>query len=390
MEAMNQTSGPLGEYTGETTSGPASLNGNHRTSGWFSRLRNFLSVRASHPSSSSAAASASLTSHDLTAFVLLGGGSRGAAQAGALATILEHGICPDVIIGVSAGAWNGAYLAVDPTPERARKLCDIWAGLKNSDLLGGGWWRAAVSAVSGRASLYSADGPLGVAHRYMEKLFFEELKTPLHILAANLTTGQPMLFSSGRILPAVLASSAVPGVFPPMIVDGQVYVDGGLLEWDACAAALRLGAQKIYLFGCGVVDELSPRMTGPRAAAEASRRRMSNGKTPSPIAPDGPELGPTVGANLLEVLERSWDVVSRYQFRRAVEELRAGGADVVSIEPMLPLLSRPLDFSHSEIIIAAGRAAAEAALHLAEQTRLAQMAEAASDHPEPPTARLAG
>jgi predicted acylesterase/phospholipase RssA len=275
---------------------------------------------------------------------------------------MEHGVRPDVIIGVSAGAWNGAYLAVDPTPERARALCDIWAGLRNSDLLGGGWWRAAVSAVSGRASLYSAAGPLGVADRYMEKHTFEDLKIPLHILATNLTTAQPMLFSSGRLLPAVLASSAVPGVFPPMVIDEQVYVDGGLLEWDACATALRLGAQKIYLIGCGAVGELSPKMSGPPAAVDAARRKAANGKLPLPVNPGDPDLAHMVGANLLEVLERSWDVVSRYQFRRAVEELRAGGAHVVSIEPLLPLLSRALDFNRSGVMIAAGRAAAEIAL----------------------------
>jgi predicted acylesterase/phospholipase RssA len=361
MAAINQTPGPLRE----SMSDPASFNGSSH-SGWFARLRQFWLARAARPAPSAASDTpASLTSPDLTAFVLLGGGSRGAAQAGAIAAVMEHGVRPDVIIGVSAGAWNGSYLAVDPTPERARALCDIWAGLKNSDMLGGGWWRAAVSAVSGRASLYSAAGPLSVAHRYMDKDLFEELKTPLHILATNLTTAQPMLFSSGRLLPAVLASSAVPGIFPPMVIEGQVYVDGGLLEWDACAAALRLGAQKIYLFGCGSAGELSPRMTGPRAAA-AARRSASNGKTPLlPAGLDGLELGPTVGANLLEVLERSWDVVSQYQFRRAVEELRAGGASVVSIEPMLPLPARPLDFSRGAVMIAAGRVAAEAALKLA-------------------------
>jgi predicted acylesterase/phospholipase RssA len=321
--------------------------------------------------------------------VLLGGGARGAAQAGALAEVMEHGVQPDVIIGVSAGAWNGAYLAVDPTPERARALCAIWAGLKNSDLLGGGWWRAAVSAVSGRASLYSAAGPISVAHRYMEKHLFEELKTPLHILATNLTTGQPTLFSSGKILPAVLASSAVPGIFPPMVLDGQIYVDGGLLEWDACAEALRLGAQKIYLFGCGSIGELSPRLSRPRAAAESARHKAANGKRPSPAGLDGLELGPTIGANLLEVLERSWDVISQYQFLRAVEGLRAGGADVVSIEPILPLFSRPLDFSRSEAMIAAGRAAAEAALNPGAPASLAGTDAAASGESAPSSASLA-
>ncbi len=363
MEAVHQTPDPLRE----SHSDAALLNGQPHP-GWFARLRHFWSAHTSHSPSAASSTPASLTSPDLTAFVLLGGGSRGAAQAGAIAAVMEHGVRPDVIIGVSAGAWNGAYLAVDPTPERARELCDIWAGLRNSDLLGGGWWRAAVSAVSRRASLYSAAGPLAVAERYMEKHFFEDLKIPLHILATNLTTAQPMLFSSGRLLPAVLASSAVPGVFPPMVIDGQVYVDGGLLEWDACAAALRLGAQKIYLIGCGAVGEISPKMSGPYGAAESARRRTitrrraTNGKTPLTAASGEPDLAQTVGANLLEVLERSWDVVSRYQFQRAVETLHASGAHVVSIEPLLPLFSRALDFNRSVVMIASGRAAAEIAL----------------------------
>jgi predicted acylesterase/phospholipase RssA len=332
-------------------------------SGWLSRMRQYWLAHTARATPAAAEdAPASLTSPDLTAFVLLGGGSRGAAQAGAIAAVLEHGVRPDVIIGVSAGAWNGAYLAVDPTPERARALCAIWTSLKSSDLLGGGWWHAAFSAVSGQASLYSAAGPLGVAHRYMEKHLFEELKIPLHILAANLTTGRPMLFSSGHILPAVLASSAVPGIFPPVVLEKQIYVDGGLLEWDACAAALRLGAQKIYLFGCGAIGELSPRMTGPRLVVAAARRKVSNGRIPLPPLFHGLDMRATVGANLLEVLERSWEVVNQYQFQRAVETLRADGANVTAIEPMLPLLARGLDFSRSAVMIAAGRAAAEAAL----------------------------
>ncbi len=386
MRPDDQTSGSLRESAADA----ASLNGAPHP-GWFARLRQLWSVRTSRVSSPiDAPAPASLTSPNLIAFVLLGGGARGAAQAGSIAVALEQGIRPDVIIGVSAGAWNGAYLAVDPTPERARALCAIWAGLKNSDLLDGGWWRAAVSAVSGRASLYSAAGPLSIAHRYMEKQLFEELKTPLHILATNLTTAQPKLFSSGPLLPAVLASSAVPGIFPPMVVDGQVYVDGGLLEWDACAQALRLGAQKIYLFGCGSIGELSPRLSRPRAAAEAMRRKASNGKLTAPAASDGLGLGPTVGANLLEVLERSWDVVSQYQFRRAVEGLRASGAKVISIEPKLPLLSRPLDFNRSEVIIAAGRAAAEIALGIGAPAASAEAGDTTRDAPDPSPMSLAG
>ena len=358
MTSKDDLSGPSGQ------SSPAadSLNGALR-SGWLTRLAGVWSARSTRRAPSPIELPhAALAAPDMTAFVLLGGGARGAAQAGALAVALEQGIRPDVIIGVSAGAWNGAYLAVDPTAERARALCAIWAGLKNSDLLGGGWWRAAVSAVSGRASLYGAEGPIQVGRRYMEKQAFAELQIPLYILATNLTTGQPKLFSSGRILPAVLASSAVPGIFPPVVLDGQVYVDGGLLEWDACAEALRLGAQRIYLFGCGSISELSPRLALSRGAVRHAARRALNGKGRDEHEPPDEELEQGIAANLLEVLERSWDVISHYQFRRAVEGLRAGDASVVSIDPLLPPHSRALDFSRSAALVAAGRAAAEAAL----------------------------
>ena len=328
---------------------------------WIDRLRQLWTVRVSHASKPAPhAKDTALAAPDKVAFVLLGGGSRGAAQAGALAVALERGIKPDVIIGVSAGAWNGAYLAVDPTPERARQLCNIWAGLKTTDLLGGGWWRAAISAVSGRPALYGAEGPVRVARRYLDRQTFEELKTPLYILAANLTNGQPKLFSSGRIVPAMLASSAVPGVFPPVVLDGQVYADGGLLEWDACAEALRLGAQKIYLFACGSIGELSPRLSLPPEALENGNGKATNGRRQITAFLAQQRSEPAIGATLLDVLERSWDVVSRFQFQRAVEGLRAGGADVISIEPLLPLLAHPLDFSHCQMMVDAGRASAEA------------------------------
>jgi predicted acylesterase/phospholipase RssA len=355
--------------SGQSTHDVISPDGSSR-SGWLARLVGLWTARAARRAPSpNGSASVSLAAPDKTVFVLLGGGARGAAQAGALAVVLEQGVRPDVIIGVSAGAWNGAYLAVNPTAERARELCAIWAGLKNSDLLGGGWWRAAVSAVSGRASLYSAEGPIRVARRYMDRQSFAELQVKLYILATNLSTGQPKLFSSGRVLPAVLASSAVPGIFPPVILDKQVYVDGGLLEWDACAEALRLGAQCIYLFGCGSIGELSPRLTLPKRAARNAAGKAPNWKGRSgKEQPDGEEEQDlekqNLAANLLDVLERSWDVVSHYQFHRAVQDLRAGGARVVSIDPHLPQSSRALDFNHSEALITAGRAAAEAALAL--------------------------
>jgi NTE family protein len=336
---------------------PQALRGN-----WLGRLFRLLTPASLPTPPASKQTNASPEAREKTVFVLLGGGSRGAAQAGSLAAVMEHGIRPDVIIGVSAGAWNGAYLAVNPTPERARTLCDLWAGTKTTDLLGGGWWQAAVSAVSGRPALYSSDGPVRVAHRYLPVHTFEELQVPLHIVAANLTTGQPTLFSSGRLLPAVLASSAVPGIFPPVVKDGQVYVDGGLEEWEASATALKLGAQCVYLFGCGSIAELSPRLIPTDSEALAEEHPSQAGRDWRSLFPRRQQDASMLGANLLDILERSWDVITRYQFRRSAEGLRTSGVKVISIDPQLPPLSRPLDFNRGAAMIAAGRAAAEAVL----------------------------
>lgn len=330
---------------------------------WIDRFFHVIALLPPYrPAPAKTRASATPNAQARTVFVLLGGGSRGAAQAGALAVVLEHGLRPDVLIGVSAGAWNGAYLAANPTPERARILCDLWAKTKTTDLLGGGWWQAAVSAVSGRPALYGSEGPVRMAHRYLPAQTFEELQVPLYIVAANLTTGQPTIFSSGRLLPAVLASSAVPGIFPPVVKDGQVYVDGGLQEWEASATALKLSAHRIYLFGCGAIAELSPRLIPSDLNGLAEEHPSQPERDWRSLLPRRQQEVSMLGANLLDVLERSWDVTTRYQFHRAVESLRASGADVISIDPELPPLSRPLDFNRGAALVAAGRAAAEAVL----------------------------
>lgn len=357
MASLHAFTGLFGSSDRQSTSLPGASR-----AWWPLRLAGVWVSRSAH----CASAPAALATPEKTVFVLLGGGARGAAQAGALAAVLEQGVYPDALIGVSAGAWNGAYLAVNPTPERARNLCAIWASLHTSDVLGGGWWRAAVSAFSGRSSLYGAEGSIQVGRRYLEQHTFAELQVPLSILAMNLTTGQPHLFESGWLLPAVLASSAVPGLFPPVVLDGQVYVDGGLLEWETCLAALRLGAGSIYVFGCGSLGERSLSLALAQNGKGHPTGTIGNGKArkgnEQPAEPRRSGVEQNLATSLLEVLERSWDVVSRYQFQRVVEGVRAGGARIIPIDPQLPPGSRALDFSQSEALIAAGRAAALATL----------------------------
>ena len=257
-----------------------------------------------------------------TAFVLLGGGSRGAAQAGALTALLEAGVVPDLIVAISAGAWNGSYLSVDPTPERARALEGLWLATTSHDIVGSWPWNPALQVVRRRLSLYDSAGMRRVASRYIAGLDFADLRVPLRIVASDLIAGRAHIFAEGPVLPAVIASSSVPGIFPPIAGERELLVDGGVHEWTACVAALEMGATRICLLACGCQ---LPVVSKPRS--------------------------------LMQIVERSMDVGLRDGFSRSVFALRASGLDVLPVFPETPECSF-LDFDHAAELIACGREAA--------------------------------
>ena len=261
-----------------------------------------------------------------TAFVLLGGGARGAAQAGALTVLLDAGIRPDFIIGISAGSWNGSYIGLDPTPERAVRLEGLWIATTSNDIIGPNRWVSALNAVANRTSLYGSAGMRRTADRQLSTVRFEELKVPLAIVAADLISGEPIFFTEGPVLRAVLASSAVPGIFPPVVESGSVLVDGGLVEWAGCMRALEQGAERIFLVACGGVTAASPRLDSFR-----------------------------------QILERSFEVSNRSSFARTTFALRGAGIEVIPVFPELTV-GTALDFDHAPALVHAGRAAARRAL----------------------------
>ncbi|MGE5335713.1 MAG: patatin-like phospholipase family protein [Nitrososphaerota archaeon] len=269
-----------------------------------------------------------------TAFVLLGGGARGAAQAGALSVILEHGIVPDYIVGISAGSWNGAYLAQEPTPGRAHDLENLWLQTSTLDIVGPRRWRAAFNALALRSSLYGNAGVRRVAERYLGDITFEDLRVPLRVVATDLGTGNAHFFAEGRVLPAVVASSAMPGVFPPVVTQDSVFIDGGVAEWAACLDALGWGATRICFLACGAA------------------RRESRART------------------VRRVLERSLEISLRNNFDAMTFALRASGIDVLAVFPDLPR-GTMLDFDLAPAFIEAGRAAARQALGAWEHEAMA-------------------
>jgi NTE family protein len=169
-----------------------------------------------------------------TAFVLGGGGMLGAHEIGMLRALSEAGIRPDVVVGTSVGAINGALVATDPETA-AQRLGDLWRG----DALG----RAFSENLWGRAVTLARSG----THLHsIEPLF--------HCVAASIERASPRWFSSGPIVPAVLASCAVPGLLPPVEVDGEHYFDGGLVHSIPVGRAVALGARCVYVLHVGRIE----------------------------------------------------------------------------------------------------------------------------------------
>ncbi len=186
-----------------------------------------------------------------TAFVLSGGGVLGAIQAGQLQALTNAGIIPDVLVGTSVGSLNAAFLACTPTAASADELAEIWVGVRTEDIFPGSRFSRAWHIVARGDHIYPNEG----LRRLIERLpvrTFEETVVPLHISATNLRTGAEHWFTEGPLMRAVLASTALPGIFPPIQVDDELYVDGGVVNNAPISRAVDLGARKIYLLTCGL------------------------------------------------------------------------------------------------------------------------------------------
>lgn len=201
-----------------------------------------------------------------TAFVLAGGGSLGAIQAGMLAELIAAGVRPDFIVGVSAGAINGAFLAHDPSKLTADHIAELWCKVNTREALGLSW-RTLYSMFFGGGHLGHSRGLRGILERELPYRQFEAARVPLHIVAAEETTGTEVLLSQGDIIDAVLASTAIPGVFAPVIIGGRTLVDGAVVCGTPIATAARLGATRILVLPCGFtcVGKAIPRHAFGRA-----------------------------------------------------------------------------------------------------------------------------
>ncbi|GAA1107745.1 patatin-like phospholipase family protein [Nocardiopsis metallicus] len=190
------------------------------------------------------------------AFVLGGGGVRGAVEVGMIRALLEAGVTPDLVVGTSIGAINGAVLAADPTMAAVEQLIRTWTSEDANAVFGDAVSRQLRRLVTTRTHLISPE-PLRrllVAALGPEPAF-EDLAVPLRVVAASIERAAEHWFSAGPLVEAVMASASVPGLLPPTRIDGEHFMDGGIVNSIPIEGAVRAGARTVYVLQVGRVEE---------------------------------------------------------------------------------------------------------------------------------------
>jgi NTE family protein len=253
------------------------------------------------------------------AVVLSGGGNRGVAQVGMLRALVEAGIRPDLVVGTSVGSLNGAALAHDPTPAGIDELEEVWLGLSRERLFADGRLTRAWRLASRASHLWGSEGLAEVIDGFGVD-DFSELTVPLHVIACDLATGEEAVLASGPLRPALLASCALPGVYPPVHHDGRLLVDGGVINNVPVSHALAERISRVYV--CDTSADLEAQI--PRSA--------------------------------IEVIMRSFAIARQGRARRDQE--RYEGDSRVTFLPRVLDRRRPFDFSGADELIEAGYSSA--------------------------------
>jgi NTE family protein len=185
--------------------------------------------------------------------VLGGGGSLGAVQVGMIRALLERDIVPDVVVGTSIGAFNGALLAADPS-RAIGKLERFWHSQRRVDAFPLRGIKPILHWRRTHQSFFPNDGlARSIRSVLSDYANIEDLRLPFGAVAVDVQLGTPVLFRSGELESALLASSAIPGLFPPVPRDGRIFYDGGLGNNVPMREAVQMGAQSLV-----VLDTTSP------------------------------------------------------------------------------------------------------------------------------------
>ena len=210
-----------------------------------------------------------MTEPSRTAFVLGGGGLLGAVEVGMLRALLEAGVEPDLLLGTSVGALNGALVAADPGPGVIDRLVALWeSAAATKEVYGDNPVRQVTRAVRTGTHLHSAKPLRERLATELGDRTFDDLEVEFQCCAASIERAAEHWFTTGRVVDAVVASAAVPGLLRPAVVDGEHYLDGGIVNSIPVGRAVECGADRIFVLQVGRVDRpLQP----PRKPWEVAR-----------------------------------------------------------------------------------------------------------------------
>ena len=248
-----------------------------------------------------------------TAFVFAGGGSLGAVQVGMLEALLEAGVTPDFVVGSSVGALNAGFFAGDPTAGGVAKLATIWRGLRRADVFPL-TLRSALRWLGSADALFESTNLRQLIERHLPYRNLEDAAIPVHVVATSLG-GASVCLSSGSAVEAILASAAIPVVFPSVEIGVEYLMDGAICGNTPVVTAAELGAERLIVLPTGFACALS-RPPGGAAA-------------------------------------RGFHALTLIVAHQLVQDLAhlSGAVRVVTVPTLCPLDVSPFDFSKTEMLM---------------------------------------
>ena len=246
-----------------------------------------------------------------TAFVLSGGGLLGSTQVGMLQALVEANIKPDLILGASIGAINGAGFAQDPTTAGVAKLTQLWLDVVDQNPFSGSIIERVSTLAKTRVSLFDTDRLEQLLSNQLSAINIEDLTIAFQCVAVQIEDAREVWFETGPLVPAILASSAAPGIYPPVRLDDFHYMDGGVVNPIPVDRARKLGATRIFVLQVGKMEQQLPVPNNPISSAltalEIARRARFNAAVAKAAQTTELHLLPTGSNTILSVYRAAFD-----------------------------------------------------------------------------------
>ena len=250
-----------------------------------------------------------------TAFVIAGGGSLGAMQVGMLKALHARGVHADVVAGVSVGSINAFFYASDPTTSGIERLERVWLGIRRQDVFPAPGLRGLWRIMRGSDHFFDPAGLAGLLAATLPHRDFEATARPCYVVATDVLTGSAVTLQQGPVLPALMASAAIPAVFPPVRVGDRLLNDGSLAYFAPFEAVVGAGATRLYVLPTGYSCARRQAPTTALSYALSALNQLTAGKL----------------------------IGSIRHFARDV--------DVQVVPPLCPMSVSPLDFRHTASLI---------------------------------------